>query len=75
MNSRRSEKLCLCVNESRAQLTSMRIKLSSRVTGSDVDFGEIASASNLYVVRGLETVNSGQILPLCAKLPLTNGRL
>lgn len=34
----------------------MGIELSSSVASSDVDFGEIASASNLDIIRGLEAV-------------------
>jgi len=39
----------------------MRIELSSSVTVSDIDFREIASASNLNIVRSFKAVNLDQM--------------
>lgn len=52
----------------KVKLTSMRIKLSSSVTISDVNFREIADASNLNIVRSFKAVNIDQMI----LLPRTN---
>jgi len=40
----------------------MRVKLSSSVTGSDIDLREIASSSDLDIVRSFKAANVGQIV-------------
>jgi hypothetical protein len=47
----------------------MRIKLSSSVPRSDIDFCEIASASNLNIVRSFKAVNLDQMTLLLGTKP------
>lgn len=47
----------------------MRIKLSSTITIFDINFRQIANASNLDVVRSFQTVNLGQMTLLLRTKP------
>jgi hypothetical protein len=40
----------------------MRVELSSSVTGPDINFREIASASNLDIVGSFKAANAGQVI-------------
>lgn len=53
----------------KVKLTSMRIKLSSCVPAFDVNFREIANASNLNIVRSFNAVNIDQMILLLRTKP------